>query len=116
MKRLVTLSMQSMLFALCLSGALTSAHAGSFTITADEWAQPRSGAEMAAMKPVRSAVQEWMKHPGYHIVIIHSGDDIGSLWASEVQDWLVSLGIPSGDIQKRISGQNEYSVTLSVEP
>ena len=101
---------------LCVAGFIASAQADTFTITADEWAQPRSGAEMAAMAPVRAAVQDWMKHPDYHIVILHSGDDIGSLWSSEVQDWLVSLGIPSAAIEKRISGQDENSVTLSVEP
>ena len=87
-----------------------------YTITPDEWAQPRSGENMAAMAPVRAAVKEWMKHPGDHIVIMHSGDDIGSLWASEVHDWLVSLGVPSTALKNRISGQDENSVTLSVEP
>lgn len=101
---------------LCASGLVASAQADTFTISADDWAQPRSGAEMAAMPPVRAAVQDWMKHPGEHIVILHSGDDIGSLWASEVQDWLVSLGVPSTAIEKRISGQDENSLTLSVEP
>jgi hypothetical protein len=100
---------------LCTAGFTAAVQADTFTITADEWAQPRSGAEMAAMAPVRAAVRDWMQHPGYHIVILHSGDDIGSLWSSEVQDWLVSLGIPSAAIQKRISGQDENSVTLSVE-
>lgn len=101
---------------MCVVGFVASVHADTFTITAEEWAQPRSGAEMAAMAPVRAAVQDWMKHPGSHIVILHSGDDIGSLWSSEVQDWLVSLGVPSTAIEKRISGQDENSVTLSVEP
>jgi hypothetical protein len=106
----------ALVLAVCIAGFAICARADSFTISADDWAQPRSGAEMAAMAPVRAAVQDWMKHPGYHIVILHSGDDIGSLWSSEVQDWLVSLGIPSTAIEKRISGQDENSVTLSVEP
>lgn len=103
-------------FTLGIAGFAFPARADTFTITPDEWAQPRSGAEMAAMAPVRAAVQDWLKHPGSHIVILHSGDDIGSLWSSEIQDWLVSLGIPSSAIEKRISGQDENSVTLSVEP
>ncbi|HET7634015.1 MAG TPA: hypothetical protein VFK51_04730 [Burkholderiales bacterium] len=104
------------LIAVCLTGVAGVAHADTYRITPDEWAQPRSGAEMAAMAPVRAAVQDWMKHPGDHIVILHSGDDIGSLWSSEVHDWLVSLGIPSRSIETRISGQDENTVTLSVEP
>lgn len=113
MKQFLNTVMLALVLAPCLAAAAT---ADTFTITADEWAQPRSGAEMAAMAPVRAAVQDWMQHPGYHIVILHSGDEIGGLWASEVEDWLVSLGIPSHNILKRISGQDENTVTLSVEP
>ncbi|MGH8307242.1 MAG: hypothetical protein ACRER0_03135 [Gammaproteobacteria bacterium] len=97
-------------------GTAAGARAGNYTITADMWMQPRSGEVMLQMSPVRAAVHDWLAHPGSHLVILHSGDDMGSLWSSEVQDWLVSLGIPSTDIQKRVSGQNENSVTLSVGP
>ncbi|MGA9854113.1 MAG: hypothetical protein WBR29_02400 [Gammaproteobacteria bacterium] len=103
-----------LLFAVNL-GFMSSAWAGSYTITADMWMQPRSGAVILHMPPVQAAVRDWMQHPGSHLVILHSGDDQGSLWASEVQDWLVSLGLPSSDIRKRVSGQNENSVTLLVE-
>jgi len=77
--------------------------------------QPRSGSVILQMPPVQAAVNDWMQTPGSHLVILHSGDDQGSLWASEVQDWLVSLGIPSTEIRKRVSGQDESSVTLLVE-
>lgn len=97
-------------------GVTAAARADNYTITADMWMQPRSGEVMLQMPPVRAAVQDWMKHPGAKLAILHSGDDMGSLWASEVQDWLVSLGIPSMDIMKQVSGQDENSVTLSVEP
>ncbi len=102
------------LFAIAL-GAAPAARAAAYTITAEMWMQPRSGAVMLQMAPVRAAVNDWMRHPGSQLAILHSGDDMGSLWASEVQDWLVSLGIPSTDIQKRVSGQDENSVTLMVE-
>lgn len=111
MKQLISLLM----FVVVLTAAL-DAHAGSYTITAEMWMQPRSGQVMLQMPPVRTAVTDWMKHPGTQLVILHSGDDMGSLWASEVQDWLVSLGIPSSDIAKQVSGQDENSVTLEVTP
>jgi len=102
---------------LCVAaiGVASDAWAGSYTITAELWMQPRSGKVFLEMPPVRAAVNDWMQHPGSHLVILHSGDDVGSLWASEVQDWLVSLGIPSSDIRKAVSGQDENSVTLAVE-
>ncbi|MGH8283072.1 MAG: hypothetical protein ACRESE_04420 [Gammaproteobacteria bacterium] len=97
-------------------GVAAGTRAGNFTITADMWMQPRSGEVMLQMPPVRAAVRDWMAHPDSHLVILHSGDEMGNLWASEVQDWLVSLGIPSTDIVKQVSGQDENSVTLTVEP
>ena len=103
------------IFAATLSAAV-SARAASYAITPEMWMRPRSGAVMLQMAPVRAAVRDWMRHPGAKLVILHSGDDMGSLWASEVQDWLVSLGIPSTDIVKQVSGQNENSVTLEVTP
>lgn len=96
--------------------AAVDAHAGSYTITAEMWMQPRSGQVMLQMPPVHAAIRDWLKHPGSKLIILHSGDDMGSLWASEVQDWLVSLGIPSADISKQVSGQDENSVTLEVAP
>lgn len=98
------------------AGFAANAQAAGYIITADMWMQPRSGQVMLQMPPVRAAVADWMKHPGSKLVILHSGDDEGSLWASEVQDWLVSLGIPSSDISKQVSGQDENSVTLQVTP
>ena len=102
-----------LIFAAAFTAAV-GARAASYTITPEMWMQPRSGEVMLAMAPVRAAVRDWMQHPGAKLVILHSGDDMGSLWASEVQDWLVSLGIPSADIVKQVSGQDEDSVTLEV--
>lgn len=99
-----------------LGGAACCAQAGGYTITAGMWMQPRSGEVMLHMPPVRAAVRDWMRHPGSHLVILHSGDDVGRLWANEVEDWLVSLGIPSSDIERQVSGQDEESVTLKEVP
>ncbi|HKV98016.1 MAG TPA: hypothetical protein VJR90_11100 [Gammaproteobacteria bacterium] len=111
--------MQRFISLLIFAAALTAAadaRATGYTITPEMWMQPRSGEVMLQMAPVRAAVQDWIKHPGAKLVILHSGDDMGSLWASEVQDWLVSLGIPSADIVKQVSGQDENAVTLEVTP
>ncbi|MGH8278491.1 MAG: hypothetical protein ACRETQ_02870 [Gammaproteobacteria bacterium] len=104
------------LLALAAAGLAANARATSYTITADLWMQPRSGAVLLGMPPVHQAVQDWMRHPGSKLVIQHSGDEVGNLWASEVEDWLVSLGIPSADIQSEVSGKDENSVTLTVQP
>lgn len=87
-----------------------------FSIGADQWAQPRSGSELLHLAPFSAAVRDWMDNPGARIVIVHAGSDQGSLWASELSDWLVALGVPSDHIDKRVSGdQGEDSITLLVE-
>lgn len=87
-----------------------------YSIGADQWAQPRSGSELLHLPPFSAAVQDWVGHPGARIVIVHAGSDQGSLWASELSDWLVALGVPSDHIDKRVSGdQGEDSITLLVE-
>ncbi|HSC47421.1 MAG TPA: hypothetical protein VLG68_04995 [Gammaproteobacteria bacterium] len=100
---------------LCLASA-ARADADGYSISADQWAQPRSGAELVRLPPLRAAVQDWIAHPGSRIVIVDSGSDTGSLWAGEVADWLVALGVPSDQIGKRVSAeQGEDSLLLLVE-
>jgi len=90
--------------------------ADSFSIGAEQWALPRSGAALVRLAPLRAAVQDWLNHPDGRIVIVESGSDTASLWAGELSDWLVALGVPADHIGKRVSGeQGDDSITLSVE-
>lgn len=101
-----------------LSGAATLVQAGSdsFSISADQWALPRSGAALLKLAPLRTAVQDWVAHPDARIVVVHAGSDVGNLWAGELADWLVALGVPSDHVQKQVSAdQGEDSITLRVE-
>jgi hypothetical protein len=43
------------------------------------------------------------------------GED-GSLWADELRDWLVALGVPSAAIELRAVGTDPAVLTLRVEP
>jgi hypothetical protein len=64
-----------------------------YVLTAEMWARPRTGQAVLAMPPVRAAVQELVQTPGSHLLIRYPGGDEGSIWAEELQGWLVSLGI-----------------------
>lgn len=102
------------LAALAAGGA--RADTDSFSISADQWALPRSGQALVVLPPLRAAMQDWIAHPGARIVLVHAGSDVGNLWAGELADWLVALGVPSDRIDKRVSGdQQEDSLTLRVE-
>lgn len=70
-----------------------------FTLSADEWARPRSGDIIPEMAPVRSAVSYWGRGVDALMIIRHPGGDSGELWAAELRDWLISLGVPSDYIR-----------------
>ena len=75
-----------------------SAYASStriFELPADTWARPRSGAALPQMEPVRLAVDYWGSLDRAVFKLSYPGEDSGELWAAELRDWLISLGIPS---------------------
>ncbi len=87
----------------------------SFSVSADQWALPRSGGELIRLQPVHDAVADWLADPAARIVIRHAGSDVGNLWADELGDWLVALGIPSDHIDRQADAdQPEDIVTLKV--
>lgn len=88
----------------------------SFTLSAEQWALPRSGDALIRLVPIRGAVADWFATPDARILIQHSGSDAANLWVGELQDWLVALGIPADRIEKHVSAdQTEDAVTLKVQ-
>ena len=70
-----------------------------FTLSADEWARPRSGDIIPELSALRSAVSYWGRGVDALMIIRHPGEDSGELWAAELRDWLISLGVPSDYIR-----------------
>jgi hypothetical protein len=53
------------------------------------------------MPPVRAAVQNLVQTPDSLLLIRYPGGDEGSIWAEELQGWLISLGIEPTLIEMR---------------
>ncbi len=85
-----------------------------FTLSADEWARPRSGAVIPRLAAVRAAVDYWDKGVDALVLIHHPGEDSGVLWASELRDWLISLGVPSDYIRLTAGTQEADQIKLVV--
>lgn len=64
-----------------------------YALDASLWARPRSGEAVAGLAPVREAVQELLGRPGSRLAIRYPGGEEGGLWAQELRDWLVALGV-----------------------
>ena len=85
-----------------------------FVLSADEWARPRSGAVIAEFQAVRAAVRYWDKVDNAVIIVHYPGEDSGELWAAELRDWLISLGVPSDYIRLVAGTQAADEIRLLV--
>ena len=85
-------------------------------LPAEEWLMPRSGDRLLDWEPLRTTVREWMDaEVPSRIVIEYPGGEHGSLWVSELEDWLVTLGVPASVILTRPGGRVD-GLTIWVEP
>lgn len=90
------LRLKAVAILLLFSGTLV--HANSvriFSLSADSWARPRAGEVLPKMDPVRLAISYWESGNDTAILLSYPGEDSGELWAAELKDWMVSLGVPS---------------------
>lgn len=82
-----------------------AALAATWTLEASTWARPRSGQAVVSMRPLPQVVRAWSQSPSSRIVIHFPGGEDGELWAHELRDWLVALGVPSGRVALTGGGQ-----------
>ncbi|MBI3575669.1 MAG: hypothetical protein HY083_08475 [Gammaproteobacteria bacterium] len=69
------------------------------TVTAEQWARPRSGEAVARLPELVRLVEALDRNPSQRLVVRHASGDDGTLWAEELRSWLVALGIPSVNIE-----------------
>jgi len=85
-----------------------------FSLGADEWARPRNGALMPNFDTLRAAIDYWEKGVNAAVLIRYPGEDSGEIWASELRDWFISLGVPSDYIILAPGSQDADEITLVV--
>ena len=109
--------LRKLILILLLSLILSPVSANSlriFSLGADEWARPRSGPVIPHFNTLRSAIDYWEKGTNAAILIRYPGEDSGEIWASELRDWFISLGIPSDYIMLVPGSQDADEITLVV--
>ncbi len=79
-------------------GGAAAAATRSWTVTREQWGSPQEAGQVIAIRALRSAVQSLDKVPGARLAVIHNGGEDGIFWASRVEGWLVSLGVPAARI------------------
>lgn len=88
--------------------------AGPWQLDGTEWARPRSAATVAAMPPVAAAVRDWSRTRGAELVLQYPRGEAGLLWAEELRDWLVALGVPADAMALQASGTASDALFLSI--
>lgn len=69
------------------------------TVTAEQWARPRSGETVAQLPELGRLVEALDRNPSQRLVVRHASGDDGTLWAEELRSWLVALGVPSANVE-----------------
>lgn len=99
---------------LLLLPAAVAGAGDTWSLDADAWARPRSAETVISMSPVADAVHAWSRSVGSELVLRHSPDEGGQLWADELRDWLIALGVPRERIARVPDSTAEGRLVLSL--
>lgn len=95
--------------------SVPAAAAQSWTLTRAEWAGVRSANQVVALGPVRNAVTALAADPGSRLAVVHNGGEDGVFWASDLEGWLISLGVPATRIEDRAGAVAPGELHLELE-
>ncbi len=70
-----------------------------WSVSATEWAQPRSGKMVTTLPGIRAAMAAASRSGVSSMVIHYPGGDQGVWWAEELKGWLTTLGVSSGRVE-----------------
>ena len=65
---------------------------------AEQWELARSGESLLSSPVLKKVISAWLQDKDKVIEIRYPGGEEGELWVQELMSWLVSLGIPSGQM------------------
>ena len=65
---------------------------------AEQWELTRSGESIMSLPVLKEVTAAWLQEQHKIIEIQYPGGEEGEFWVQELKDWLVSLGIPSGQM------------------
>lgn len=86
-----------------------------WTLTRAEWAGADSASRVVALSPLRAAMKALDSHPGARLAVVHNGGEDGVFWASQLEGWLVSLGVPHKRLVDRSGAVRTGQLRLELE-
>ncbi len=91
--------------------------AETLSLSAEEWSRPRSGEQLARHEGLARLVLALEQAPPQTSLCIRFGareEDL--LWAEELRDWLVALGLPSGQIVLERDASVQGEIVVQTRP
>lgn len=86
-------------FFLCLTAGWQQALRADQVIRHSDWVNVRNAVAVVQLPALQRVVSDFESVEGSKIIVRYPGGDAGNAWAIELRDWLVSLGVGSGDIR-----------------
>lgn len=83
-------------------------------LTREQWGHPLSGREVTGIKPLQDVVKRLIENQDAILVILYPDDDSGIKWATQVVEWLVSLGVTSTRVQMIPAGTSADIIELEI--
>jgi len=98
-----------------LMAPVLPSYADTWSMSAEEWARPRTAQSLVTMPALTDALKGLDADPLSILLIRYPGGEEGALWANELRDWLVSLGLPSARIEIYPGQSNAGTITLDLK-
>jgi hypothetical protein len=76
-----------------------SVHAGIVVLGAAQWREAGTAAAWSRLEPLARTVEAFDAGAGARILVRYPGGDAGNVWARQVRDRLVAMGIASRHIE-----------------
>jgi hypothetical protein len=72
-----------------------------FSFPRSQWVGVRRARRVIGWPAVRKAVAAWIEAPGDQLILAYPVGPGGRLWAAQLADWLVALGVPRNHLLLR---------------
>ncbi|MDH5447010.1 MAG: hypothetical protein OEY52_15795 [Gammaproteobacteria bacterium] len=92
-----------------------SVAASTYTLTHEQWSIPKDAVSILKMSGLKSVLIDFNKSSSSKLQIIYPGGDEGTLWASELQAWFVSFGVPARQIELRPGSRENNIIEMRVD-
>lgn len=72
---------------------------GSVSVSAEQWSRVRRASDVVAIPGMADRLAGWDETGKRVITIGYEGGETGQVWAEQLRNWLVALGVPQDSIR-----------------